>query len=253
MSLGESTKAVLSLVLIGALVVSAIAWSNDRPDNTAWMLRFASPFVGLCALGAILKLHFRRDAAPDYLHELAGSYFNRDGFCFAITSDATNGVAYLVAYFQNQYEQSCVGKIALRPERGLFSGKAAIEAITIDVQCPAAGFGVLRLPLPVPSDAQGQHVRFEVGACVEYPRGKGRRLRFADGVFLRANSNFGDGFSSAVVLAGAVTGSVVLATPARMTIMLPQHVAESVPLGIPTESRTLWKLSDAPLSIARLV
>jgi hypothetical protein len=246
-SMGESVKAVCALVLVVASVAAAVAWSASQPDAIAWCFRIGGPILALLAVGLILKLHFRADLAPDYLRKQAGNYFNRGGFCFAFGATAVDGICYLDAYFQNQQDQACLGRIALRPARGFFLGRAKTETVTFEIDCEPAVFGVARIAIPLPQKLQGKRQSFEVGASVHYPRGKGRRLRFRDGIFLRTNSNFGDTFGTALTVAGAATGQIVLSKPATTTIDLPVGAVEDLPDDVKPEIKTLWKLGDPPL------
>lgn len=127
--MGESTKAVCALVLIVAIIAAAIAWTAPQPGTIMLGFRIGGPVVALIALGLLLKLHFRADLAYDYLRKCTGTYFNRDGFCFAFTATTADGIAYLEAFFQNQRDVPCLGRIALRPARSFFMGCAKIETI----------------------------------------------------------------------------------------------------------------------------
>jgi hypothetical protein len=248
--MGESTKAVSAFVMILASMAVAVAWTVDRPDGVTWAFRIASPAVALLALGLILKLHFRKDLAPDYLRPIAGTYYNRDGFCFTVTLSVADGVAYLDAYFQNQRDAPSRGRIALRPGRGFWMGRAEISVIAYDIECAPGAFGVARVALPIPKPLQGKRQSFEVGASVKYPQGKGRLLRFHDGMHLRANSDFGDAFRTAVTVAGAMGGAIVLSSPAKVKLTLPADIAETIPADAAPIVKTLWKLGDPPLVVS---
>lgn len=245
--MGESTKAISALVLIVAAIAAAIAWTADQPDGATWAFRIGGPTLALLAIGLILNLHFRADLAHDYLRDRAGTYFNRDGFCFAFVATAVDSVAYMDAYFQNQRDRPCVGRIALRPARGFLMGRAKIETITYEMECGPAAFGVARIAIPVPEKLQGKRQSFEIGASVKYPDGKGQRLRFRDGEFLRSNTNFGNSFGTALTVAGAATGSIVFSKPATATVELPVGVTEDISDTLVPEIKTLWKLGDPSL------
>ena len=245
--MGESTKAICSIFMIIGLVVAALAWFDDRPNQTLWIFRVSAPLVVGLSLAAILKLHFRRDTAHDYLQDAFGGYFNRDGFCFAFATDVIDGICQFHAYYQNQYERPCVGRIALRPARGFFLTRAKVETITFEVPCEAAGFGVVTLQIPLPHVVQGKMQSFEIGASVEYPQGKGQRLRFRDGVFLRTNTKFDNSFGTALTVVSALTGQIELSTPATATIALPTDVAEMLPDNSQPRMKTLWKLGEPPI------
>jgi hypothetical protein len=246
--MGESVKALCSLFMIVAAIVSAVAWFDDQPNQTTWILRIASPLVAVSSLAALLKLHLRSDVAHDYLRDTTGGYFNRDGFCFAFLAEVVDGVCHLRAYYQNQYEHPCIGRIALRPARGFFLTRAKIETITFEIACDAGAFGVATLPIPLPQDVQGKQQSFEVGASVEYPQGKGKRLRFRDGVFLRTNTKFGNSFGTALTVAGALGGAIVLSSPATVTIALPSAAVDELPFNSMPSSTLIWKLGDPPIA-----
>ena len=245
--MGESTKAICALLLIIGAIAGAIAWTADRPDTTTWGFRIGGPTLAILALVLILKLHSRADLVDDYLRDHAGTYFNRDGFGFAFIATAVDGIAYMDAYFQNQHDKPCTGRIALRPARGFFMNRAKIDTMTYEIACAPAAFGFARLAIPIPETLQGKRQSFEVGASAHYPAGKGQRLRFHDGVFLRTNTNFGNSVGTALTVAGAATGSLVLSKPATVTVVLPVGVAEAIPENLVPEITTLWRLGDPPL------
>lgn len=237
----EFLKGVCVLVIFVGAIVAAIAWFVDRPDQLTRALRVGCPAAAVGGCVAFLLVHFRRDKVPDYLHQHLGGYFDRGGFCFAFTASVEDGVCWLDAFFQNRYDRPCVGRIALRPARGLF-GRRDIEAITYEVRCDPGAFGVARVPLPIPATQQGKRQKFEVGASVQYPEGKGQMLRFRDGAVIRTNSNFGNTFGTALTVAGALGGVLVISRPESVTIDLPICVAEDVPGSLKAETKTLWKL-----------
>ncbi|QDU15879.1 hypothetical protein CA11_37070 [Gimesia maris] len=245
--MGESTKSVCALLLIVSGIAGALAWTADRPDTITWGFRIGGPIAAIFALGVIFKLQFRADLEHDYLRALMGTYFNRNDFCFAFVVTPYDGIAFMDAYFQTQRDKPCVGRIALRPARGFFFTRAKIDAITFEVECPPAGFGFARIAIPIPLKLQGKRQSFEVGASVRYPDGKGRRVRFHDGIFLRSNTNFGNSFGTALTVAGTATGSIALSQPATATIDLPVGVAEDLPDNIAPEIKILWQLGEPPL------
>jgi hypothetical protein len=243
----EPIKVFAVVVFAIAGVATAVVWSDDRPTSTTHLLRYACPAIAVLAVGFVLRIHFRADDAPDYLRQLFGTYFNRDGFCFGVLPAARNGVCYFDVYFQNQYANPSVACVALRPARGFFGTRANVDSIAIELTCEPAAFGVARVAVPIPQHLQGQRQGFEVGASVSYPSGKGRRLRFADGLTLRANSNFQNGMASALAVSVFVTGTVVLVRPATLTLALPANVADGAADFPSTKIHTLWKLGESLL------
>lgn len=144
--MGESIKALCSLFMIVAAIVAAVVWFDDQPNQTIWIVRVISPLVALSSLAALLKLHFRRNVAHDYLKNVTGAYFNRDGFCF-----------------------------------------------------------------------------------------------------LRTNSNFGNSFGTALTVAGALGGAIVLSSPVTVKIPLPTEAVDELPLNSAPSTNMIWKLGDPPI------
>ena len=243
----EFAKISCVLVLMVGAVAGPLAWTENRPNTITWGFRIGGPTLAILAIGVFLKLHFRADLAHDYLRDHAGTYFNRDGFGFAFVATAVDGVAYMDVYFQNQRDKPCVGRIALRPARGFFLTRAKIETITYEIECAPAAFGHARLAIPIPEKLQGKRQSFEVGASVDYPKGKGKQLRFHDGVTLRANTDFGNAFHTGLTIAAAATGMIFLSKPVTAKVDLPAGVAEDISDNLVPEIKTLWRLGDPPL------
>lgn len=248
----ELVKILCVVVLLFGAPLSMLTWFDDKldfPTPLILFLKYGGPILCALAVGLFLKIHFRADDVPDYLGPRVGVYFNRDGFCFGIVPTVADGVCIFEVYFQNQYEKRSVGRCALRPARGFFLGRAKMESIIVEVNCEPAAFGVARVAVPLPAMLKGRRQSFEVGASVEYPDGKGRRLRFGDGITLRANSNFGNAFGVGLTVAGALTGQIVYSSPATVTIDLPSGVAEDVTDGArPSTVDTLWTLGASAFS-----
>jgi hypothetical protein len=239
-----SIKAVCALVIIVAAIAAPVAWLLDHPTGVTWAIRIGAPVLALFAVAVILKLNARADLAPDYLRQYCRTFFNRDGFCFSIAISAIDRIAFMEAYFQNQYDKPSIGRIAVRPARGFWMGRANIEWITYEIECAPGAFGVARIAIPIPRNLQGKRQTFEIGASVKYPAGKGRRLRFDDGVFLRTDATFGDTFATALTIAGAAGGAIVFTKPAIANINVPTEVAETLPAVFEPQLEVIWKLGD---------
>lgn len=248
----ELVKVLCVVVLLFAAPATAVGWADgigNAPDWVSLAVRYACPPLCVLALATFLAVHFRRDEAPDYLAARVGPYYNRGGFCFSVLPASDGGVCVLEVYFQNQHAGRCVGRVALRPARGFLLGRAEIEPVAAEIDCGPAAFGVARVPVGVPHALQGRQQRFEVGASVEYPEGRGRRLRFRDGIALRADSRFGNVFGAGLTVAGALTGQIVYSSPAAVEVHLPGEVAEDLTgADVGVSVATWWRLGDPPLS-----
>jgi len=246
--MGESSKAVLAFVLILSIAAALFAWIFENPGPTGWGFRIGAPVVGVLAIAALMALQFRRDAAPDYLHQISKTYFNVDGFCFAIKAEAHEGTCRILAYFQNQYENPCKAEIELVPLPGFFLTAAKVDTLRFEIPCEGAGYGVAAQLIAVPRALQQKSQIYNVGAVAEYPGGKGRRLRFRDGTFLRENTPKGRSVNRAI-RTGLVAGAspwYFLYRPPRVKLQFPSGIAAELTAG-QTQIKTLWKLGDAAI------
>jgi hypothetical protein len=248
----EALKVLCVVVFMFAAPAAALGWFDRADGAVSLFLRYGCPVLAVLGIAGFLRIHFRADLAPDYLHHHVGTYFNRGGFCFGFRTSVVGRICYLEILFQNQQDEPCVGCIALRPARGFFLGRANMEPIAIEIRSEPAAFGTAKVGFSIPSELQGKRQSFEVGASVHYPSGKGHTLRFRDGIVLRANSDFGNAFATALTVVGALSGSIVWTTPARVMLDLPSGVVQDGADGYGPEIRTLWKLGDEPREPAEL-
>ena len=239
----EFVKGLLCLIILAGVVATILSWSG-RPTAETSLLRVSAPVVTAGAFLLFLLIHFRRDAAPDLLRQVAGNYLDRDGFCFAFQASAQNGFCVVTVFFQNRFERSCTATIALRSAKGFLLQRSAIDTFGCNIDCGPGAFGRATFRIAVPAVLQGTSQTFEAGASVEYPNGKGRRLRYRDGISLRSNSNFRNAFGTALSLAGAAAGLIVFSSPAKVTLSLPSAVATTVPGASVPLVETLWRLGD---------
>jgi len=248
----EALKVLCVVIFMFATPAFAIGWTDPTNGAVSVFLRYGCPVLAVLGFAGFLKIHFRPDLAPDYLYHHVGTYLNRGGFCFGFRTSVVDRICYLEVFFQNQQDKPCVGRVGLRPARGFFLGRANIKPIAIEIKCEAAAFGTAKIAIPVPSELQGKRQPFNVGASVLYLNGKGRTLRFRDGIVLRANSNFGNAFATTLMVVGALTGSIVWTTPDNAILDLPTGVDEDVTDSSGPEVRMLWKLGDPHLELAML-
>jgi hypothetical protein len=228
--------------------------------------RWTYVLIGVPVLfaGLILyaKLHYRPDLVPEFLSQHCKRFFERSGICFDISLVVRDGVVVLVVMFQGRYSRSALVQIALRP---LGSQQATVAP---EFECGPAAFGIVSLPTPIPARYQGQHTTFEVGATVRYPQGKGKMVRFRDGVPVTYSAKFGNfpipveqlfkavsrrvllGFAALVLrafvylfLRGKV-GEFFADAIALVTLTLPTDVAESLDETIAPSMETLWTLAN---------
>jgi len=238
--MGQSAIAVVALVFIVFSIAAAVAWVVAE-----WHL-FIEVGLTLGALASFSALVYsmtRRDMAPDFLRRVTRSYFERDGFTFAIVPQARDGVCYMRILFQNRFSEPCEAQVVLKPSRQFFMTRRPIDQVAVGIKCDGGAFGDASVPWGIPKQFQGKSQNTDIGASVRWPHGKGEMLRFRDGMPTRGPKL--DAFQVTTTVAGALGGMIVLHTPARCRIRLPANVAESVPDDSPIEFRTLWRPGDA--------
>ena len=237
--MGQSVKAILQLTLIVGAVVGLCAWViSDRPDDAVWVTRFAAPAVALVAGFILFRAATRKDLAPDMLRDQFGSYFERDGLCFAPVVAVAEGRCFFNAYFQNRYSGACAAELIFQPGKK-FIGRHNVPTVAFEVDCPGGAFGVVRIPYPVPGEYQGRQVSFDVVARTRYPAGAGKLLRFREGMRVGTPSSSSAAVAKTVGL--LAVGVISYSKAANCTLMLPTGVAATNVGEAAMETEILWQ------------
>jgi hypothetical protein len=239
--MSESVQAVLGVVLIFGTVGSVMVLGFD---GVPLVVRLVVPGVTAASLGGLVWSMVRKDKAPDYLRQVSRKFFEKDGFCFALTNRVDGRRCLLLLFYQSRYDRPSRARVVIRPSRGFFLTRPDLESITLTVECPAGGFGVVRFPYGVPYEFQGKTQRLDAAADVTYPEGKGTMIRFKGGTAVGGAKL--EAWKVALTVAGALGGQVVIWDPARVKFPLPVGVIEAFPDDAPVETVTLWKLGDDP-------
>jgi hypothetical protein len=248
--LREFIKVICVVVLAVAVIVAAIAWA-ERPTPDVWLRRVIFSALATAAFVVFLAIHFkvifyRPDLAPDFLRQYVGSYFDRDGFCFTVTMTAENRLCILWILFQNQNENPCYARVAIRPTGGFFGGRK-LDSMTFDVHADCGAFGVARAEIPMPLSYQGRLQRFDIGASADYPSGKGRALRFGDATPLRTNEQFANSGQTTITVLMFAGGWLVFHRPASVKLFIPRGVSPEGPAQPRFDVETLWRIGDSGL------
>jgi hypothetical protein len=118
----------------------------------------------------------------------------------------------------------------------------------LDIQCQHGAFGIVRQPLVIPLAIQGTFQTFGVSATVNYPAGKGRMLRFRDGLYVWSKPRLEGLLANALSFVGRlVDASGGSFERAKMQLILPDGVAEICTNDTPAQTQTWWKLGDPPM------
>ncbi len=243
----EFLKFACAIIVFAAVVGGIIAWSG-RPNELMSRLRIILPSCGVVALGVLLYLQFQRDRAPDLLFKYFGRYFDRSGFCFKLRFVADHGVCVLVIPFQNRHERPCSAQIAIRSAPGFFGGRP-FDGVKFDIEAGPAAFGIARVPIPMPVACQGKRHRFDVAATAKYPQGKGRMLRFRDGLKVKSEAGVSELGSAVLTIGLAAFGHIhISGRPASITLSVPAGVSEALPSDAVPVVKTFWTLGDMKIA-----
>jgi len=249
--MGESTKALLGAFIFLAGFGILIVWFAVGIPSTpiVWGLRIGLP-IAVAVCGALLFWASRReDLAPDFLRQILGKPFERDGMCFSIIPLARNGTCYLNIVFQNQYASSCKFRVVVSPPAKSLLGKHFFAGVALDIECDGGAVGIARAPIGIPAQYQGRKTGFEVAAATKYLEGRGELLRFRNG--LRAGKADTSGLGSlTTTFCLLALGHVHVTRPATVKFTPPVGVAEEV---LPSQESTveiLWKPGDAVEHVA---
>jgi hypothetical protein len=237
-------KIMCSLVFGIFVAVAIMAWVDDFPSRTTWYGRIGFPIIAAVAIGVFLKVHYLRDIAPDFLSRSYPRFFDRNGFCFSCSFTKENNVCVLKVLFQNRHERECIAHLAIRRGIGLFRQRE--KSIRLQIQCPGGAFGKASLRVGFPDSLQGTQQKFEIGVTTTYPKGKGRILRFRDGIAVRHNSEFHISLGRLLMIVGSCGLFSEWLLPAKFTATLPSDVAKTPSLASNPDLQILWTIGQDP-------
>lgn len=238
-SVAQSTKAILQLIFIVALLVVAlqcfVAEKISIPTLTT------SAIVAAVTLGLALKLHYLRGEVPDHLRQVGGPYIECKGFCFLLSTRLEGGICFLDVLFQNRHENACIGRVILRPKRKMFRSQDPV-AITVEVESPGGAFGRKSVPIPVEDTVRGKTLTLEMAAGVHYPDGRGRTLHYGEAkVHLPNKVSFSTPIKDAITVLALLGGGIFVHSPATIELPFPNDAPSTIPESIRPELAIEWK------------
>jgi hypothetical protein len=140
----ESVKAVVALAFIVAAIVSFVGWY--AVDEAGYPLALVASTSALATLALLLRLHFARDRVPDYLFELSGGYFERDGCCFIPLAAIHDGILWFVLIYQNKYSGECETRVSIKPSMKFLMNRPALPRVEVALQCGSGALAQLTCP-----------------------------------------------------------------------------------------------------------
>ena len=127
--MSESGKAVLALVMIIGIVASRTwVWTNRGYTMTP---RIVFPAATFAVVALLVWAITRKDHVPDFLHQLTGGYFERNGFCFTVDFQPHNGVCVATMFYQNRYSRPCRAKILIQPTRKFWLNRGQLSSLLL--------------------------------------------------------------------------------------------------------------------------
>ena len=112
----DGKKIVLIGFGLGAGAAAVALCSGERTPAVIAVAWCGGLLAAIC-LSLLARLHLRRDLVPDYLSLCQGSFFERDGFCFAISLEREDETAMFTVMYQNRFtgQPSVASTSPLRP------------------------------------------------------------------------------------------------------------------------------------------
>lgn len=252
--MGESARALLGGFIFVAAFGTLIVWFANLPSTPiVWVLRLGLPAGIFAAAALLIREHRRDDLAPDFLQAFLGRPFERNGVCFSIQPAKRDNMCFLNIIFQNQYSSPCHFRVTVvPPPRSPLSSTSEHPGLALEIECEGGAFGVARAPMGIPMEYQGQETYFRVAAATRYPTGRGKLLRFKNGVRV-GKANTSDLGAIALTVGLFATGHVGLlqrTQPTRVVFTPPRDVLEKVPPAGRSSLTVLWRPGDAAEPVA---
>lgn len=258
----ERRNTILTVLFAFSLLWGVFAWVcvaafpslEHIPPSTA-SHRFASLTVILLLAACLAYTHLLEDKMPDRLAHIGhGKYYEQDGLCFmpvfrvahakplssasGLGTDSRMGgsrpgssfdpgqVAELSLYYQNRFEGECEAVIHIRPPKGAFFSHEGARDVHFAFRCQPGAFGVIHQPVAIAHNAQGTPVQVEIAAMVRWIRHRGEQMRSRRG---QPVGTFQVDWALAYRQSKhELCGEIELKNAARLTLMLPDCVAEHI-------------------------
>lgn len=238
--MSESKKALVQLgIIIGGFITFFARFFYQEASVLIWFFRIASIITTIFLLVFLITYYRTKDLVPDFLNQGCNLCFERDGFCFRLKPYVKEGVMFVLVAFQNRYDKHCKAYLALKLFSGLLEKDTLMQKI-LDIECPPAGYGTVNFPCAIPQKFQGKRARIEMGVDINYPEGKGKMLRFRDGIHVGV-PNLTTSLTPLKALLGLLVG--YQSYPAYLRFTLPSSVKDNVLNNLVSELKIIWQLS----------
>jgi hypothetical protein len=238
----QNARQLVLICNVAAVLFGGLTWLMPASKEPGvWWFRIGGPIVLILATSFYLRATRRRDKAPDFLSRIAGSFFERDGFAFMITTEVAADACHLCVWYQNRYEKACEAEVMVRTSERWLAPQRHLPDARVKIECQPAAFGKALVPWPLPVKLQGRKVLLDVMAKRKYRHGRGKLLRYRAGLAVGSVpfSAVSDALSILAVMSLHGGGRA-----ARTEIQLPQNVSSSPTPDLRKNNQTIWKLGD---------
>ena len=248
-ALNSFTSIALAALLIISILVGLVAWMSPINPQEAmfnWGLRLGSLVAFPASLIGLIYLHSRPESVPDFLAKLDKPRIGRGSVLFVFDCAARNGWAWINVHYQNRFSNPANVTVALLPSQNFMMKRHDIEPVLFTFVCGAAAYGVIRIPVALKQEYQGNSQQFDVFATYDYPNGPGECLRNVVGVGEISKVSFSYTQSAAFSLAKmAITGGIGgVKAQSRVKVELPRNVADAANMAPDLIQEELWTLAD---------
>jgi len=242
--MGQSFRATLAALMILAGLAACLFWIVQPIQGASWIWigRISCSLVVVVSAAVMIWAKTRKSKVPDFLMEVCSSYFERNGFCFAIVPQVVGSHCQLSIYYQNRYERKCEGLVWIVPTNVAFKDISSLPKFELNIVAAGGEFGRFFCECGLPLQCKGKPILWNVAAKSKYPNGRGQLLRLRDGLRVGTEAKISAG-REVLRFVGAL-GHFHSETPARITIQFPEQAFASSHTSA-WKQETIWKLGDA--------
>ena len=143
----QNTRYVLLVCNVAAVMFGGVSWiipASKEPG--VWWFRIGAPIVLILVAALFLRAKRRGDQAPDFFSKLAGTFFERDGFAFIVTTEVHDGACHLCVWYQNRYERDCEAEVMVRTSERWLAPQRHLPDARVKIMCGPAAFGKAIVP-----------------------------------------------------------------------------------------------------------
>jgi len=234
----ETRKVIIGFITVVMGFGAAFAWVTTPITTTVWTVRIITGGIAATGLGLLIWGAVRKDFAPDWIRSFGGTILERSGFQFLPIPTVVNENFCFRLWYQNRHENPCAVRVLLAPEKTFLLKTPKVGPVLCAFEIAPAGFGFVLIPVNAEPAFQGKKVSFRVHAHAKWPDGKGRLLRFRDG--LNVGTLPGSSRDDLMRALALVSGNASSVT--KYTVVVPSRVKEEPTQ--PQSHQPLWQLGD---------